>query len=59
MIGGGEGDRSTSVEGSVVRGITAAAMENDAVLDEYIKSQEGSLSSQQSEAMSQWQSTYF
>ena len=53
MIGGGEGDRSTSVEGSVVRGITAAAMENDAVLDEYIKSQEGSLSSQQSEAMSQ------
>lgn len=53
MLGGTEGARATSLEGAEVKGITSELLTNDALLDEYIKTQEGSLTSQQAEAMSQ------
>ena len=53
LVGGGEGDRSTSIEGSRVRGMSAQLLENERVQQEYLEATRGSLSTQQAQAMSQ------
>ena len=50
-LGGGPGDRSTSEEGATVRSVTTELMESEAVQKAYTQSMEGSLASQQAEAV--------
>ena len=50
-LGGGPGDRSTSEEGATIRSVTTELMESEAVQKAYTQSIEGSLASQQAEAV--------